>query len=293
MSVCPRKTARRRNNSFSGSLSRSWLHASAASMVRCRRGASRSALPSNPSPLPTRSAICSAVRTGTRAAASSRASGMPSSRRHSRATASTLAAVNSNPGHASCARSTNNCTDADFKALSTRSLCSVSSSGTDNGGTSHKASPSMPSASRPVARTRSSGHCASRVETRLEQVSMTCSQLSSTSSIRDERNRLTSASICGTSAVVGTSVAEQTVGTTSPGSSRGARSTQQASSAISGAQSRATRNASRVLPAPPIPVSVTSRWRPRRLRTSATDRLRPKNAVRGLGKENAIWGRND
>jgi hypothetical protein len=86
-----------------------------------------------------------------RTAASSIASGMPSSRRQILATAGAFSEVSSKPGLTSSARSTNNRTASAFR-ISTKSGESTMASG----GTPKVTSPATPSGSREVARTVSS-----------------------------------------------------------------------------------------------------------------------------------------
>ncbi len=83
----PAKTAIRRKHTRSVSLSRSWLHSMAASRVRCRGSPARLPPVSSRNLLPSRADSCATVSALTRAAASSMASGMPSSWRQMSLTA--------------------------------------------------------------------------------------------------------------------------------------------------------------------------------------------------------------
>ncbi len=74
-------------------------------------------------------------------------------------------------------------------------------------------------------------------------------------------------------------------GRTSAGSTRAASPTNQTPSANASASSYADRSATRVLPAPPVPVRVTIRPSPRRRAvTASTSARRPTNDVAGAGR---------
>ena len=103
----PANTASRRSSTCSCGVSRSWLQSMVARKVRCRGGAVRLPVVSSPNRSASRSAICSTDSARTRAAASSIASGTPSSARHSAATAPTLAGPMVKPGSDAAARSAN------------------------------------------------------------------------------------------------------------------------------------------------------------------------------------------
>lgn len=109
----------RRNTACSLAVSRPWLKASAAHRVwrRCKgyrepsassvkRWSSRAIRPSSPS-------------RGTRAAASSSASAMPSSRWHKATTRAALASVSANDGDTACTRVTRSCSALLARAAST------------------------------------------------------------------------------------------------------------------------------------------------------------------------------
>ena len=99
----PRNTARRPNNVFSSSSSRSKLQFNVCHNVRWRRGASRAPPPRvrkgevSVAP-PNRSSKACGVRNLERAAASSMASGIPSSRAQIRAIVGALELFTGNPG---------------------------------------------------------------------------------------------------------------------------------------------------------------------------------------------------
>jgi hypothetical protein len=132
----------------------------------------------------TRAAICSSESIRKRAAASSIASGNPSSSEQMLATNPTSAAVVSKPGRASRARSTNNDTASD-PAMSP-SEAAASCPGSDSEGTRHSRSPSTPNGARLVASTTSSGAAMSSDSTAPAHAPSRCSQLSSTSNARRE-----------------------------------------------------------------------------------------------------------
>ncbi len=87
------------------------------------------------------------------------ASGMPSSRRHSRATAAALSRPTANPARAADARSAN----SRIASCRARSVSESRSRwlGRDSGGTRHTVSPRTRSGSRLVASTRNCGQPAS------------------------------------------------------------------------------------------------------------------------------------
>ncbi len=106
----PGKTARRSTRSRSVVESRSQLHSTTARRVRCRGRAVRLPPVSRRKRSSSRSASCSTGMVRLRAAASSRASGRPSSRRQIWATASALSPVSAKSGRTARARSTNRST---------------------------------------------------------------------------------------------------------------------------------------------------------------------------------------
>ena len=125
-----------------------------------------------------RARMSATVSTSARAAASSMASGSPSSARQIPETSAALAAVNSKPGLTALARSQNNETAGDALISSTESS---SGDATPSGGTGHAASPAIASGRLLVART-----CMLAVRRRTALATAaapasTCSQVSSTS----------------------------------------------------------------------------------------------------------------
>ena len=94
----PTNTDNRRNSARSSGPSRSWLHASAARKVRCRSGPSRAPLVSSRIRCRRRNVSSPGVNRFRRAAASSRASGSPSSRMQISAIDAALAVVRAKSG---------------------------------------------------------------------------------------------------------------------------------------------------------------------------------------------------
>ena len=93
-------------------VSRSWLQLSVALSVCWRSSADRLPAVSTARQSPSRSAICAGESAPTRAAASSSASGIPSSRRQISATDPALSSLNAKPAATSLARSQNSRTDS-------------------------------------------------------------------------------------------------------------------------------------------------------------------------------------
>ena len=115
-------------------------------------------------------------------------------------------------------------------------------------------------------------------------VASTCSQLSSTSSSCWRASTRASVPAIGTPGCSRTPNAAATASGTCPGSRTGASSTSQAPSANRPATRRATSSASRVFPAPPGPVTVTSRDCSSSTASSRTGPARPTKLVRIAGK---------
>ena len=129
------------------------------------------------------------------AAASSMASGTPSSLRQMSATSRAFSGPIPNPGLRARARSAKSLAASEW-ASSSASL-SRPSSGKESDGTRHTTSPPVRSASRLVARTRSPGHEESNPSARRAAASTTCSQLSRTSKSLFDRRWLASVSASG------------------------------------------------------------------------------------------------
>ena len=126
----PANTAKRAKHAFSSSLRRAWLQSIVARSVCWRAGASRGAVPRAPRASSRRSAISAGDSRPQRAAASSIASGRPSTRRQISATAAAVPSLSSKPGSWARARSTNSVT------ASSPANVSVSSGGPSSGSAS-------------------------------------------------------------------------------------------------------------------------------------------------------------
>ncbi len=161
----PENTATRRRSRRSSSSSRSQLQSMRACSVRCRGTAVRRPPVRRRKRSPRPSAISLADRTLTRAAASSRARGMPSRRRQISTMARTFDRSIAKAGRVAVARSTNSRTASDRPACSTSassiaasgSRASPASVGSASDGTAKTASPSTPRGSRLVASTLQRG----------------------------------------------------------------------------------------------------------------------------------------
>ncbi len=227
----------------------------------------------------------------TRAAASSIASGSPSSRRQISATVPALSAVTAKVGKTARARSVNNrpASDRSTSWLGTwpswrPDIVPLSAGGSESGGTGNSRSPDKRSGARLVTSTVSCGQATSSSPI-CRAASRTCSQLSSTSSRGRARSVMISRSTSGCSPASRTPTACAMVGTTRWGSVSGARATNATPSAPSSAHRVATSIARRVLPTPPGPVSVSNRTSGRRRRAAivAASCSRPTSAVSGRG----------
>ena len=139
----PMNTANRRNRICSGSVSNACDQSTEARKVCWRRTAVREppVRRRKRSRRPSRISPDDSART--RAAASSIANGIPSSRSHISVTTARVSPVRSKSGRARGARSVNN---------------SIASSASDNDGTRHIASPATASGSRLVVNSRTAGH---------------------------------------------------------------------------------------------------------------------------------------
>ena len=224
-------------------------------------------------------------RTRRRAAASSSASGMPSSRAQTSATAAAFCAVTRKSGCAVAARSTNSRTASHRVSASAASAAGGSRGpGSDSEGTRKGVSPATPSSSRLVASTRTPGQPRRRASARRAAASTRCSQLSSTRSRRLGRSASESVAARGRPASSRTPRAAATAWGARAGSARGASSTSHTPSGYAGSTSAAARRARRVLPTPPAPVSVTRRWAPSSAATAASSRSRPTKLVSCRGR---------
>jgi hypothetical protein len=156
-------------------------------------------------------------------------------------------------------------------------------SSTDSGASRYRASPATRSGSRLVARMRISSQVASNSAHSAAAASIMCSQLSSTSSSCCRDSARSSAAAAGIPGRSRTLSAAATAAATRAGSATGASSASHAPSANRPATCLATSAASRVLPTPPGPVTVTSRYSPSRPTTSPTAATRPMRLVSGAG----------
>ncbi len=259
-----------------------WLHSSIESSVRWRSGARRPGCRSTLESRSSRSAICATDSTGTRAAASSIARGIPSSQPQTRRTLSrTPGASGSKWLDASIARSRNSKTAPSSAPSSAPPDPSAPS--TARPPTRHTCSPGTPSGWRLVAITRSDGDRSSSVTTRSAHASTTCSQLSSTRRIDSGTPR---ASATGAASVLRSR--SRMVAATAWGTSRASkvldRSTHQAPPTKSGRIASASAMASRVFPAPPGPHRVSTRVRHTSERSSASAASRPTSLVSWTGR---------
>ena len=177
-----------------------------------------------------RSRICGAVSSLTRAAASSIASGMPSSRRQISATAEAFWLFSSNDGLASRARSTNICTAADAASAS-------EPTGKPSGGTAYSRSSRTWSGARLVAISFRFGASVSTSPSSGD-AGITCSKLSSTISVGVSPMRSPSVSAIDRSCASRTPSASAIAEPTSFGSLIGARSTKYDASNSSAAAAR-------------------------------------------------------
>ena len=210
-----------------------------------------------------------------RAAASSIASGSPSSLRQTCPTTGAVSGVSSKPPSTAAARSPNRIT-AGAPAIASGASPSA---GTGSEPVRNTRSPGTPNGSRLVASRRSSGQARRRSSASRAHASTRCSQLSSTSSSSDSRRRSrtsSSRSLCGRSRTPRT---RATALTTNCGSNTGARSTNQAPSRVCPAVLAASSIASRVFPDPPAPVKVTRRAPASSAASSASSRSRPTKLV--------------
>jgi hypothetical protein len=218
-------------------------------------------------------------RVGTRAAASSMASAIPSRprtitpmRRRSSSDSSLTPAWR--------ARSTNSATASP----------SLPSLGSDRRGTGNTHSNGTMSRARLVASTDTPGQCPSSRSTNTATASDTCSQLSSTSNASCSARCASTASSIVRPRGSSTPRAAATAAGTSDESLSGTRSTNHTPSARERDRSAATWAASRVLPTPPGPTAVTKRCSATAAASSATSTARPTNEVRSSGTGRAIGG---
>ena len=198
------------------------------------------------------------LRCRQRAAASSTASGMPSRRWQTWAMAAALVSFTVNDGRARRARSTNRLTASYCDSASTGTSPSRGGDGSD--GTRHATSPATPSCSRLVASTDTSALAPSTVTTNSAHSAIRCSQLSRITNERPPSPSSTAATSAGaTAGVSGRPNALSVARPTEPAPRVPASSTNHTPPGKVATTSAPTANASRVLPTPADPVSVTSR----------------------------------
>ena len=215
-----------------------------------------------------------------RAAASSIASGIPSSARQTRAIVASVLASTARSLRTALARSRSSWTAGEDSI----SPGPASPSGRASGSTAHSASPVMPSGSLLVARMRSRWHSPSTRCANTAADSITCSQLSRISSASRSRIAAMSRSV-GSAFGASPSRASRRPSAlsvdcaTSPSAPMAARSTSQAPSGRSPSSVRAVSVASLVFPEPPGPIRVVSRRVAMSSRTAATSASLPTKAV--------------
>jgi hypothetical protein len=183
------------------------------------------------------------------------------------------ASFRSKLGFTARARSTNNRTAAERTPSSTL-----------RDGTGERCSALTHSPSRDVAIVVTPAVRARIVSTESAAAFSTCSQLSRTTSRRRPDRASAMASVTLWAPWGATRSAAATASGTAAGLFTGASSTNHAPSANSPTKSPATRSASRVLPTPPTPVRVTSRWLAANLTRSATSASRPTKLVVSDGR---------
>ena len=217
---------------------------------------------------PSPRAIASGVSTATRAAASSKASGIPSSCRQISAIAHALSSLRRQPRSTRPARSMNRRVAA----------------GSESVGTSQRISPRIASGMRLVARIESDEHAPSSAEATRATSPTRCSQLSITSSAcRSRRNAIAVSSSPRPGSGCKPSVCTS-VDATAPPSSSPASSTHHTPPGKLPALRAAASIASRVLPTPPAPVSVNRRADDTLAATASRADSRPISVVSCAGR---------
>ncbi len=218
------------------------------------------------------------------AAASSMASGIPSSRAQIRATLSAFAGVSTKCGWTRPARARNRRTASASATASNAAHSPLPGFGRPSGEMRQTCSPEVRRGSWAVARTLSPGQSRRRPSTSRAQASIRCSQLSSRSSSCRPPMCPGSASATEVPYCSRSRSAVATSRDTWAGSVRAARLANQAPSGYSPSISRATSSASRVLPRPDAPVMVTSRACRRTAASSVSSGSRPTKLVSWTGR---------
>ena len=206
-------------------------------------------------------AISAGRSAATRAAASSIASGIPSSRRQISPTAATLEGLREKSLRAAAARWTNR----DTASLAPAAAMPASGGGSDSGRSPKTCSPPTPSGCWLVARMRTPRQPRKMSAASAAAAAARCSQLSSTSSsallVRKNSTTLPAVDRPGRGRTRSAAATACAIVSPSPAA---ASSHSHAPSAKDGSWSAAACSASRVLPTPPGPVTVTSGDRPHR-----------------------------
>ena len=241
-----------------------------ARSVCCRGSAARDPPVSRANRSSSRASSSPAGSTRSRAAASSMASGIPSSRRQIRPATSVVCSSGASGTPCAAARSASSRTASLARIAAASPL-----PGRPSDGTRYTYSPPMPSGSRLVASSARPGQPRSSASATLAHAPMTCSQLSSSTSRLRPLAASTSVSSTGRPGSCRTPSTSATVTATRSGSRSGARSANHTPSPPPSSSPAATCSPSRVLPAPPAPVSVTSRDPATRWRTAASSASRP------------------
>ena len=261
--------------------SRPTLHSTVARSVRWRSGMSTHPVPTASSEVVSRARSVSGSSIRVRAAASSMASGTPSSRRQISTTAEALRSVRANPGRTARARSTNS---ASAGADARSSIGLVAASGRGSGGTRYSHSARSPSTVRLVARISTPGQRA-RSSPRSRAESTTCSRLSRMSSHGLSPRYSTRASSGESVPAKSAPTARAMAGTTRSGCTTDANETYAVPEPTRSRRYSPTATPSRDLPIPPGPVRVTRRTsgRPSRPVTSPMACSRPMSDVVSTG----------
>ncbi len=261
-----RNTLSRWSNTCSSGPSRSWDQASADRSVSWRGSPCTTVARSTSMPAEIAPSISRSDRWRVRAAASSRASGIPSSRRQRSISASRSAESTVRP--ASRTRSSRSTTEAH-----TGPARGSPGPGTGSGASSKTDSPGRWSGSRDVARIRSSGAAVRTPATKAAASESTCSQLSITSRVRPTRTRPTAAA--GSAPPGSIPSLDATCSPTCRSPPASSRLTNHTPSGYLSRESAATCSAVRVLPMPPGPQIVTTRREASRRGISASSRSLP------------------
>jgi hypothetical protein len=251
-----------------------------ARSVWCRGSAPRRPAASTPKLRSSRRASSAGVIAGTRAAANSIASAIPSRRRTTAATCAAFWAVTAKSGLTASARSANSRT-ASASVIAARS---ASAPGTPSVGTGTSRSPSMPRPSRLVAKITSRSHDRCSIPASAAAPSRRCSQLSNSNSSCLPRKNSTMTSRVVWPARVTRENTAATASSTPATSRTGARSHSHVPLPNRGDTCPAICNARRVFPTPPGPVKVTTRASPNAAAICSSSLALPMNEVTCNGK---------